>query len=247
MSVDGGGAVLVGLALRLDEDAAVATGRDADLDVGVVRRRGRSSRTARGASARRSALKRTYAMPRPTRPKRRRRRAAWPPCTSRTWVANRPPTPNIETNDSSSGISDTPPTSKSKTAPRMSSSRTVISSRPPPTSGADDEDEVLDRDVDHRRRGLPRPARARREDRIATRGPARVGRAASVGRAEQHRQPALERSDVRRLRRRPGGRPSRARRAGSAGASCASVNGDLARRRRGRSRAPAARRSAGGR
>ena len=51
-------------------------------------------------------------MPRPTRPKSVPTRAAWPPWTSRTWVANRPPTPNIEMNESSSGISDTPPMSK---------------------------------------------------------------------------------------------------------------------------------------
>ena len=43
----GGRAELVGLALRLDEDAAVAAGRDADADERLVGRRGRASRTGR--------------------------------------------------------------------------------------------------------------------------------------------------------------------------------------------------------
>ena len=133
MSVVGGGAELVGLALGLDEHAAVATGRDADLDVRVVpdevagrERLGRLGPAERAEDAVGDRPGRRGRSAAPTT-------AAWPPWTSRTWVANSPPTPNIETNDSSSGMSDTPPTSKSKTAPRMSSSRTVISSSPPPT------------------------------------------------------------------------------------------------------------------
>ena len=67
--------------------------------------------------------------------------------------------------------------------------------------GADDEDEILDRDIDHRTQPLPSyRARMRREDRIATRrrrcSPGRAAARGSVGRTEEERQPALERLDA---------------------------------------------------
>ena len=110
---------------------------------------------------------------------------------------------------------------------------------------ADDEDEVLDRDVDHRR---PRPPSSgasasggQDSDRRARARGCRPRRAdGSAGRAEQDGQPALERA-TRSLRRRAGRPPNPARRRRSGGASGASVNGDLVRAAEAVGRAPAAR------
>src|SRR5215203_3026013 len=132
-------------------------------------------------------------MPIPARPKPAPQSAAWPPWTSSTWVANRPPTPNIETNDRMSGISDTPPTSRSKTAPRMSSTRTVISSRPPPinaqTTKMKSSTGIVNMDLPAL--SVPRGCVGRTGYR-----PAMAPDDRSVGGTEQHGQPALEGFDT---------------------------------------------------
>ncbi len=87
---------------------------------------------------------------------RRRSAAAWPPWRSRTWVAKIPPTPNIETNASSSGMSDTPPIEVDDGAEDVVD-EDRDQQQPATDQRADDEDEVLDRDVQHRASaGLPR-------------------------------------------------------------------------------------------
>ena len=95
-------------------------------------------------------------------------------------------------------MSDTPPMSKWKIAPRMSSRTTVIEQQAAADQRAHDEDEVLDRDVDHRLRldaSLGRPgSRLEHQDngraspgRGAAAGVRDRGCGASVGRAEQER------------------------------------------------------------
>ena len=111
--------------------------------------------------------------------------AAWAPWTSRTWVANSPPAPNMPTNPSRIGVIEVPPMSKpnpSRSPPRMSSNTTVISSSTPPTRAATAKTQSSTGIVIIR----GRPTLPWRHRCAAPRGRARTGRRAP---AAQHRAP----------------------------------------------------------
>ena len=149
-------------------------------------------------------------MPMPTRPKTVPTRAAWPPWTSRTWVANSPPTPNIEMNDSSSGISDVAADVEVEDRAEDVVDEDGDQQQAAADERADDEDEVLDRDRrSSRGRRLHEAAAAARDGQDSGRASRRRGRSAgspggqSRG-AEQQRQPVVERAAVVDVRRRAG-------------------------------------------
>ena len=211
MSVAAVAREFVRLALGLDEHAAVATGRDADLDIGVVSdeiaRRERLGRRcpAEGAEdepgdrpgrrCRSAADRRRLAAvdvehlrgEQPADPEHR---------DERQQQRHEAHAADVEVEDGAQDVVD----------------EDGDQQQPATDQEADDEDEVLDRDVDHRRRGLPRPARARREDRIATREPAARPNARIVSRTGRTAPSASVRAERRRRSgHRSEGRPSPAR------------------------------------
>ena len=79
---------------------------------------------------------------------------AWAPPRCRISVPSRPPTPNIETNPSSSGTSETPAKSTpilraSRRPPRTSSTRIVQQQQAAADEDAEQEDRVREVDLDH--------------------------------------------------------------------------------------------------